>query len=429
MTNEEYIIAYREADIRSLALRKVPEGVDALWCLRQIEGYQLARKKLPQWAATEGLWFPPRLSMEQCSSETTAQYKRDIVRRLMPSCDDATLVDLTGGFGVDFCYMAQGFGTAVYVEQQEELCRTATHNMPLLGLRNARVVRGDGTSFLEALDYADIIYIDPARRDTAGRKTVAIDDCTPDVCSLQGELRAKARYTIIKLSPMLDITQALRTLTAVREIHVVSVKGECKELLLVLEGELKNSRDIAPVNDGGVVCHCVNLSTLDAPFVSPWRGVAAGIPVRRSDAPAELLPAGTPLVGMLLFEPNASILKVGVQDAFAARYSLRKLHPMSNLFVCSDEELSSTGKPPARLFRVTAASDFSKASLRALLHGVTKGNLATRNFPQTVAELRKRLKLKEGGDDYFFATTLADGNHVLIKCQALRTPTPITTTF
>lgn len=417
MTNEEYIIAYREADIRSLALRKVPEGVDALWCLRQIEGYQLARKKLPQWAATEGLWFPPRLSMEQCSGETTARYKRDIVRRLMPSCHDATLVDLTGGFGVDFSYMAQGFGTAVYVEQQEVLCRTATHNMPLLGLRNARVVRGDGTSFLKALDYADIIYIDPARRDTAGRKTVAIDDCTPDVCSLQGELRAKSRYTIIKLSPMLDITQALRSIAAVSEIHVVSVKGECKELLLVLEGGVRGSGGVAPVNDGGVVCHCVNLSTLDAPFVSPWRGVASGIP-------AELLPAGTRLEGMLLFEPNASILKAGAQDAFAARYGVPKLHPMSNLFVCSDEETTLAETMPARVFRVIAASDFSKASLKALLHGVTRGNLTTRNFPQTVAELRRRLKLKEGGEDYFFATTLSDGCHVLIRCQALRTPTP-----
>ena len=399
MTNEEYIIAYREADIRSLALRKVPEGVDALWCLRQIEGYQLARKKLPQWAATEGLWFPPRLSMEQCSSETTAQYKRDIVRRLMPSCSDATVVDLTGGFGVDFSYMAQGLGTAVYVEQQEELCRTATHNMPLLGLRNARVVQGDGTSFLEALDYADIIYIDPARRDTAGRKTVAIDDCTPDVCSLQRKLRAKSRYTIIKLSPMLDITQALRTLTAVREIHVVSVKGECKELLLVIRG-------MADGADNNADDSAADIPTL---YVADG-GQRLTLPY---DAEAQSVATTAARPATYLYEPSAAVLKAGLFRWVSAHYGLDKLHPLTHLYT-ADRLVAPF---PGRTFAVEGVHGFGKREVRQLVAAMPQANLAVRHFPTPAETLRRRFHLRDGGDHYWFATTLADGSHALIVCR------------
>lgn len=400
MTNEQYILRNREADIRTLALKKTPEGVDPLWCLRQIEGYQLAKKKLPEWAATDGLWFPPRLSMEQCSSESTARYKQETVQRLMQGQEPGVFVDLTGGFGVDFSYMARGFRTAVYVERQEELCRTADHNMRLLGLDNVTTVNADSTAYVGNLDRADIIYADPARRNTAGRKTVAIEDCTPDIGALQHKILAKSRYAIIKLSPMLDITQALRTLTNVREIHVVSVKGECKELLCVLSA----SNDTA-----ATTCHCVNLGTTDKPFSC----------VYGSNTAVSILSPDTPLAGKLLFEPNASILKAGVQDAFAAEYRLSKLHPMSNLYVSDTESQAEdlSVRPPARIFRIMETGDFSKSSLKTLLHGCGKGNITIRNFPSTVAELRKRLRLKEGGDDYFFATTMQSGRHVLIKCK------------
>lgn len=397
MTNEEYIRQNINADIRSLALRKVPEGVNALWCLRQIEGHQLATKKLPRWAATEGLWYPPRLSMEQCSSEAAAQYKRSITSRITADGHAGVFVDLTGGFGVDFSYMARDFRQAVYVEREEVLCQAATHNMPLLGVPQARIECSDGLTFLNSLDHADIIYLDPARRDSVGKKTVAIEDCTPDICSLQDELLRKARHAIIKLSPMLDITQALRSLHSVSEVHVVSVKGECKELLFVLSAHASHDT---------ISCHCVNLMTDDTPFTVPDYG---------APAPADLFPASSPLRGLLLLEPNASILKAGVQNAFAAHYGLRKLHPMSNLFVCSEDAIAHTSKPPARIFRIQDAGDFSKASLKSLLKDVRQGNLTVRNFPQTVAQLRKRLKLNEGGDTYFFATTLADGHHALIR--------------
>lgn len=404
MTNEDFIIHNREADIRSLALQKVPEGVDALWCLRQIEGYQLAKKKLPVWAQTEGIWYPPRLSMEQCSSEITAQYKRSIAARLTRGETPGTFIDLTGGFGVDFSYMAQGFKKAIYVEQQEVLCDAARHNMPILGLQNATITGTDSETFIDNTDQADIIYIDPARRNSTGRKTIAIEDCTPDITSLQHKILAKARYAITKLSPMLDITQALRTLNNVCEVHVVSVKGECKELICVQS---------ASHPDGIITYHCVNLSTPDTPFMCTDRGGST----------AQILPKDTPVTGMLLFEPNASILKAGVQDAFAMQYGLLKLHPMSNLYVCDDATMSRhtanddlKGLPPARIFRIIDAGDFSKSSLKTLLRDCDKGNITIRNFPSTVAELRKRLRLKDGGDTYFFATTMQNGKHILIKC-------------
>ncbi|MDO4172717.1 MAG: hypothetical protein Q4D28_08465, partial [Prevotellaceae bacterium] len=149
MTNEEYIITNREADVRSLALKKVPEGVNALWCLQQIEGYQIAKKKLPHWADVKDLWYPPRLSMEQCSSEQAAEYKQHIVQRLAAQCRHSQFTDITGGFGVDFSYMAKGFDKAIYVEQQEQLCLAALHNMPLLGIPNAVVRNMDSATYLE----------------------------------------------------------------------------------------------------------------------------------------------------------------------------------------------------------------------------------------------------------------------------------------
>lgn len=412
MTNEEFIIHNRDKDIRSLALKKMPEGVDAIWCLKQIEGYQIAKRKLPQWAATEGIWYPSRLPMEQCSSEATAIYKRDIVKRLCGNkgCDpmvqycDCGLVDITGGFGVDFSYMAKEFSTAFYIEQQQELCNIALHNFPLLGLPHAKVVNADSCSFLNSLTKAYIIYSDPARRDNSGKKIITIEDCTPDISAIQHILLSKATHAIVKLSPMLDITQALRTLNNVSEVHIVSVKGECKELLFVLSSAntttFKHPSSMA--SSTTPIFHCMNLLTGHSPFITNNTIVAP-----------DILPADTPLAGKFLFEPNASILKAGVQNAFAKAYGLHKLHPLSNIFICNVQPSSDI---PARAFRITDSSNFSKRSLKRLFNTTHQCNLTIRNFPSTVQKLRKRLNLKEGGSDYLFATTLSDGSHILLKC-------------
>lgn len=415
MTNEEFIILNREKDTRSLALKKMPEGVDAIWCLKQIEGYQIAKRKLPRWAATDSLWYPQRLSMEQCSSENTAIYKKNIAKRLLQTIQDvqtvynieSVFVDLTGGFGVDFSYMAPCFNTAYYIEQQQELCTIAAHNFPLLGLPHAKIINENSCAFLNNMSAAHIIYIDPARRNNAGKKTVAIEDCTPDISSLQDIIFSKSIYTIIKLSPMLDITQALRILKNVSEIHIVSVKGECKELLFVLHSKEPTSTSIPSACQQTCypIYHCVNLATTQAPFTTADKATAL-----------DILPANISLKGLYLLEPNASILKAGVQHAFAQTFQLQKLHSMSNLFV------SNTCPPsdiPARSFHIVDSSDFTKASLKKLLGNTKQGNLTIRNFPSTVAELRKRLKLKDGGQDYFFATTLSDNSHVLLKCISI----------
>ena len=398
MTNEEYIDLHRLDDVRTLALRSAPEGIDIKWCLQQIEGWQKAREKLPRWTGTDGLWYPPVLSMEQCSGEQTAEYKRGIVCRLLPEASDRqAFADLTGGYGIDFSYLAPLFGTSTYVERNPELCRIAGHNFGQLHLDGASVVCADSPQFLEQDGMAcGLVYLDPARRDNAGRKTVAIADCTPDVVQLQDRLMAVGRFVMIKLSPMLDISAALSVLRHVREVHVVSVRGECKELLFVLDSTY----------EGSATYYAANLGLADEVFTCTDE--------QRKRAPLRV--AGEHVASdsaTCLYEPHASILKAGLQDVLCERYGVAKLHPMSNLFVSA----SPVPDFPGRSFRIDASCGFNKKELRAMLAGVSKANITVRNFPTSVAEIRKKLRLAEGGDVYLFATTVADGSHVLIRCS------------
>lgn len=386
MDNQEYILRHRNDDVRALALRGAEAGVDVPFCLRQIEAWQKARVKLPRWASTEGILFPPRLNMEQCSSQPTAQYKARLVERLLPQ-GRASMADLTGGFGVDFSFLAPLFVSATYVERSPELCQMALHNLPLLGAPHARVECAQAEDFLGRAGHHDLLFLDPARRDDAGRKVVALHDCSPDVSALSERLLAQARVVMVKLSPMLDIGQALTVLPAVREVHVVSVEGECRELLLVLaQGE-------APLE-----YHCANLGRQPHTFVTTDRHAQPRI---------------APGPGQFLYEPNASVLKAGVQDALCARLGVDKLHPFSHLFT-SDTLCEGF---PGRRFRVEGVSTCGKRELKVFLRDIRQANLAVRNFPSTVAQLRKQWHLAEGGDLYLFVTTLADGTHALVRCS------------
>lgn len=386
MTNFEFILQHRTEDVRKLALRKMPEGLDAAFCLQQIEGWQLARKKIPRWAETDGLLFPPRLSMEQCSSQQTALYKRGVVERLLEGqCQ--RMMDLTGGFGIDFSYMAPLFREAIYIEQQELLCQIAQHNFQLLGLQHAEVRNAQSQDVLAAYGEPSLIYADPARRDDAGRKVVLLQDCQPDVVALQDELMAHAKVVLLKLSPMLDIQQALRQLRCVREVHVVSVDGECKELLLVMY------QQEAPLR-----YYCVNITD------HVQETVVEEVSVRPVISGQQMA---------YLYEPNASILKAGVQDALCNIYKVEKLHAFSHLFT-SDRLIEDF---PGRKFRILGRSDFGKQGVRNLLAGVKQANITVRNFPATVQELRKKLKLADGGSVYLFATTMSDNSHALLRCE------------
>lgn len=387
-----FIRLHRRDDVRALALQaaKYPD-VDMAEAVVQIAGIQIAEKKIPQWAQTEGILYPKHLSMEQCSSEVTARYKASLV-------EGDSFADLTAGFGVDCSFIARRFRRADYVERQETLCRLAAHNFPLLGLSHINVHCADALTFLQAMAPVDCLFLDPARRDSHGGKTVAISDCEPDVSRLEPLLVEKGRTVMIKLSPMLDIAAVLRDLRCVREIHIISVNNECKELVVIL----RRDSDVSESIGKEIIISCEQLVN--------------NSPSQHFDFTyAEECEAVCPIadkVGAYLYEPGAALLKAGAYRLLAARYGVSKLHLNSHLYT-SDEPVAF----PGRAFKVMAVSGFGKKDLKALLSGVEKANLTVRNFPSSVAELRKKLKLKEGGDTYLFATTLASGEKVLIKCR------------
>ena len=393
---QDFIRQHQDEDVRQLAFlgSKNPE-VDMPFALDQIRGRKMARAKLPLWANIDGIIYPPHISMEQCSSESTALYKAELAARLLglpasSSSEEIGFVDLTGGFGVDFSYIASRLGmSSMYVERQAHLCEAAKENFERLGLKNAIVKNEDGIEVLHSLKELKLIFIDPARRDDAGNKVVSLKDCTPDVTVLQEEMLLKADYVIIKLSPMLDWHRAISELSHVREVHIISVNNECKELLLVLSARnMGENLRIYCINDAqSFVCDELDMESSSVKI-----------------APSTLEEM------QYLYEPNASLMKAGCFGVLSERYDARMLSKNSHLFV-SREPIAAF---PGRSFRIIAVSSFNKKELKRHLSGITKANIATRNFPLSVAELRKRLKLKDGGEIYIFATTLSDESHVLV---------------
>ena len=393
---QDFIRQHQDEDVRQLAFlgSKNPE-VDMPFALDQIRGRKMARAKLPRWANIDGIIYPPHISMEQCSSESTALYKAELAARLLglpasSSSEEIGFVDLTGGFGVDFSYIASRLGmSSMYVERQAHLCEAAKENFERLGLKNAIVKNEDGIEVLHSLKELKLIFIDPARRDDAGNKVVSLKDCTPDVTILQEEMLSKADYVIIKLSPMLDWHRAISELSHVREVHIISVNNECKELLLVLSARNMGEKlRIYCINDAqSFVCDELDMESSSVKI-----------------APSTLEEM------QYLYEPNASLMKAGCFGVLSERYDARMLSKNSHLFV-SREPIAAF---PGRSFRIIAVSSFNKKELKRHLSGITKANIATRNFPLSVAELRKRLKLKDGGETYIFATTLSDDSHVLV---------------
>ncbi len=386
MLLEDFLRVHRSDDVRQLALQagKYPD-IDMPYALDQIRGWQTAKKKLPSWSLTDGIIYPPHLSMEQCSSEVTAMYKQKLIERLVK--ETGSFVDLTGGLGVDFSFMCRSFKQSVYVERQHLLCDNAMHNFYSLKLGNAKVICGDGVEYLHHIEHVDAIYLDPARRDENGAKTYAIEDCTPDVVRLRDELLDKASWVIIKLSPMLDWHEACRKLGCVAEVHIVSVDNECKELLLVLSKKAVEYR-IYCVNNKDIFSYSENEDICQATY--------------RAEPE-------------YLYEPNASIMKAGCFALLSARYPVKAIGDNSHLYF-SDKEIDEF---PGRRFKIVSMLSMNKKELRKSLAEISKANITTRNFPMSVAELRKKLKIKEGGDTYIFATTMENGAHSLIMCKKL----------
>ena len=473
----DFIRQHQDEDVRQLAFlgSKYPD-VDMPFALDQIRGRQMARVKLPRWANIDGIIYPPHISMEQCSSEVTAMYKAELAARLLNSKiyefpTDGTagskfakndevsenqrkltetsgevknnqrdtqighplgkinFLDMTGGFGVDFSYIAAQLGVeSMYVERQAHLCEAAKENFERLGLKNATVKNGDGVEILHSFSTCEadtqiskekplqLIFIDPARRDDAGNKVVSLQDCTPDVTLLQDEMLEKSDFVVVKLSPMLDWHRAVSELKCVREVHVVSVGNECKELLLVLSAAFKGTSSLEEREESkNLKVYCVNdnqvmsyeegeESPVEIASESFWNAFVGKNEAQEKES--------TPLY---LYEPNASLMKAGCFGEISSRYGVKMVSKNSHLFIGD----KSMGDFPGRSFQVKAISSFNKKELKRQISGITKANIATRNFPLSVAELRKRLKLKDGGDTYLFATTLSDESHVLFICEKI----------
>ena len=368
----DFIRAHRKDDVHVLALQagKYPQ-VDMQEAVIQIAGWQIAEKKIPSWASTEGIRYPQHLSMEQCSSEITARYKASLV-------EGDAFADLTGGFGVD--------------------CSLASHNFALLGLGHIEVHHADGIAYLQQMAPVDCLYLDPARRDSQGGKTVAISDCEPDVSELESLLVEKGKRVMIKLSPMLDIALAMQELKHISQVHIVAVNNECKELIILLEKQREGCAECAN-KEVVISCEQIVNNLLSKPFSFTLE--------EERNASCEYADR----LGKYLYEPGAALLKAGPYRLLASRYGVKKLHPNSHLYT-SDTLVDF----PGRSFQIEAVSGFGKKELKAFLQGIGKANLTVRNFPSSVAELRKKLKVKEGGDIYLFATTLKEGEKVLIKC-------------
>lgn len=390
---QAFIDAHQQSDVRTLALQlsKFPQ-VNMPFALNQIAGRQMALTKLPTWAATQGMIYPKHLSMEQCSSEQTARYKASLVK-------GRSLVDLTGGLGVDCSFLAEQFERIDYVERQEELASIAEHNFERLGLNSKITVHhGDGVNFLQAMEKVDVISLDPARRDNNGGKVVSISDCEPDVSRLDSLLLQKADIVLIKLSPMLDISLACQTLQHVQAVHVVAVNNECKELLLVLKAETVLDHEDIPF-------YCVNIGKSD--------DVQCFTFSEGEERASEGLYADPEV---FLYEPNAAVMKVQGFKTLTKRFPVKQLQANSHLYTSTDYVADF----PGRRFRIKEVSGLGKKELKSFLDGMSQANLTVRNFPSSVADLRKRLKLKEGGEDYVFATSLQQNRKVLIKALAVR---------
>ncbi len=372
---------HRADDVAKLAFKRVPADVDRLLMLQQVEGRQLAQTKLPEWSSTPGIVYPPRVSMEQCSSQSTALLKADLVI-------GDSLVDLTGGLGVDFSYMSRKVSRATYVERDTRLAALANHNFAALSLKGVTVVNDSAESFVKTMSPVDTVFVDPSRRDINGKRFFAIADCEPDMTTLAPQLLSVAKRVIVKLSPMLDITAALRVLPPVSRVIVVGVKNECKELLIVMDRDRSSSPVVECVADDRRFSYSMDDPS---PAIVYWKGDLKSCPY--------------------LYDPDATLMKVGCHARVAARFGLSIVADNSHLML-GDRVADDF---PGRVFRLIGIVSASVASLSAL----KRANVAVRNFNMTAVQLRDRLKLKDGGDTYIFGTTTAKGKRVLLMATPL----------
>ena len=362
INTQQFIDEHENDDIFKLSLqvRKI-ENIDADLVIRQINGRQKIRYKVPMIYECKDILYPVQLSLEQSSSQSTAQYKTSL-------CSGNTFVDLTGGFGVDSCFISQNFKKAFYIERDLTLCELARHNFNALGIKNIEAVNKDAVQFLNETPAVDCIYLDPARRSLSGKKVFKFSDCEPDITAIYDLLLAKAEKVMVKLSPMIDLTQVINELEFIDEIHVISLDNECKEVLLIINKIVSNK----------VLVHTINIIKHHQQTFRFYL-----------DDEAQSVSNYSSNILKYLYEPNASILKAGAFKLTGTQFNLFKLHSNTHLYT-SDQLINDF---PGRTFEVQEVYGNSKTELKRLKTNITKANVSNRNYPITVEAFRKKREL------------------------------------
>ncbi len=381
---QDFINTHLSDDIHTILLKGSPfNGISVQDLVGQIESKKIAQKKLPSWFSNPSVYYPNKIHLEQSSSEITAGYKAGLV-------EGRSLLDLTGGFGADTLYFSKNIREVMHFEINPDLSEVVKHNFKQMQINNCTVLAENGLKFLSNTKQKfDWIYADPSRRNEQKNKVFLLQDCEPDIPRNIELLFDHADRVLLKLSPILDITATLKELKNIKEIHCLAVDNELKELLLVLEKGWTYLPNIKAVN-----IRKGKIEKFEAAY--PDTGMATFAPPKT-----------------YLYEPNAAILKAGLFNSVSNTFKIEKLHPNSHLY--TSEALISF---PGRTFRILKIEVADKKKLLALIPS-KKANITTRNFPQSVQEIRKKFSLQEGGDLYLFFTTNQDNKHVVLLCEKI----------
>ena len=391
-----YIKNHLNDDVFQLALDNKRTDIDIQLALRQISGYQILKRKVPAWTEFDNLLYPVHLSLEQCSSENTAKFKAKVISDLF-SDKEYTLLDMTCGFGVDAYYISQNASSAILIEKDKELSEITRHNFEIFN-RHAEVINSDAEEFLKTnSNKYDIVFIDPARRGKNGEKVVLLENCTPNILLMILEIKKITNYLAIKLSPMFDIKQLLSQLQYVKSIYSIGVDNECKEIFVIID---------FCTTDSNTKIVAVNISESDNE-----------ISIMQSDffEEASIESVYPSDFGKYLYEPYASFLKSGLYKTIANRYDANKIDNNSHLYT-SNEIIKNF---PGRKFEIVDIVEFNKKEAKQFFKKYDKANITVRNFPITADNLRNSYKVKNGGDNYVFATTIFPSKRVLINCKKI----------
>ena len=380
---QEFIKNNWSTDIVSVLLKKqLFQDITQKELVEQLEAKKKCKHKLPTWFKTPKIYYPEKLHIEQTSSEQTAEYKADLISGKL-------LLDITGGFGVDDYFFSKKIDQVYHCELNQKLSKIASYNFEVLGAKNIILNNEDGLDFLNKTELSfDWIFIDPSRRNEVKGKVFLLQDCLPDVPSNLDKIFEKSKNILIKTAPLLDIKQGISDLKFVKEIHIVAIKNEVKELLWILEKGFRGSIQIKTRN-------LKTNSNEEFDFIL-------------EDEKATLSEIDLPQ--KFLYEPNSAILKSGGFKSIGKAFEIKKLHEHSHLYT-SEKFIDF----PGRRFKIENVLPYNKKELQKL--NLTKANITTRNFPESVASIRKKLKLKEGGDHYLFFTTNSNNKRIIIKGQ------------